>query len=177
MGVPTSLDTDCASVPQYYDTQRKSEQVWQEGTEAIVEVSQFDNNEQLANFNTLHGKPDLRLCEPSLPLPTTPDDNNKSEAKEEEDLTNHQNQSTVGRHQESPNSPQDPANLTLPKDLDLPIGCNRVQSDILASRQSIKQEKTVQEASIMQSVQIGWYDLPGGTITENSAGRLAKTWL
>ena len=73
----------------------------------------------------------------------------------------------------------------------------RLQSDILELRQSIVQEKTVQEvryihpsqniaepltkstkASIMllQLVQIGRYDLPGGTIIENSAEQLAKTW-
>ena len=35
--VPTSLNTDSASAPQNYDTQKDSEQVLQEGTEAITE--------------------------------------------------------------------------------------------------------------------------------------------
>ena len=46
--VPTSLNTGSASDPQHYDTQNVSEQVLQEGTEARIKVSQFDNNEQLA---------------------------------------------------------------------------------------------------------------------------------
>ena len=73
----------------------------------------------------------------------------------------------------------------------------RLQSDILELRQSIEQEKTVQEVRyvhpslniadaltkstkagimLLQLVQTGRYDLPGGTIIENSAGLLAKTW-
>ena len=88
--VPTPLDTDRASAPQHYDTQRKSEQVWQEGTEAIIKVSQFKDSKQEANSKTLHEKPDLRPSEPLLSTPTALEDNNKSEAKEE-DLTSHLN--------------------------------------------------------------------------------------
>ena len=91
--VPILPDTGSASAPQHHDTQKNSEQVLQRGTEAITEVSLFDNSKQLANSNTLHGKPGLWPAEPSLPIPTTHDGNNKSEAKEE-DLTSHRNQST-----------------------------------------------------------------------------------
>ena len=79
--VSTSLDTGNASAPQHYDTQKDSEQVLQEGTEAKIEVSQFDNNKQRANSNILHGKPGLVPLEPSLLSPTTYDGNNKSELK------------------------------------------------------------------------------------------------
>ena len=94
---------------------------------------------------------------PSLPIPTTHDDNNKPEAKEE-DLTSHQNQftqTTVEGHQttsnqESPDNRQDPANSTLPIDLGFPIVCDLCSREISGS------------------------DLLGGTIFENSAGLLAK---
>ena len=90
--VPTSLNTGSASAPQHYDTQKDSEQVLQEGTEAIIEVSLSDDK-QRANSDTLHEKPGLWLAESSLQTPTTHDNNNKSEAMEE-DLTGHQNQFT-----------------------------------------------------------------------------------
>ena len=79
--VPTSMNTGSASVPQNYDTQKDSEQVSQGGTEAISKVSQFDNNEQLANSDTLHGKPGPQPSKPSLPVPAVydHDDHNKSE--------------------------------------------------------------------------------------------------
>ena len=45
-------------------------------------------------------------------------------------------------------------------------------------RPNVKQKKSAQEASIMtlQLIQTGRHDLPDGTIIENSAGPLAKTW-
>ena len=64
--VPTLLDTGSASAPHHYDTQKDSEQVLQEGTEAKIKVSQFYNNKQLANSDTLHGKPGLWPAEPLL---------------------------------------------------------------------------------------------------------------
>ena len=67
--VPTSMDTGSASVPQNYDAQKESEQVLQGGTEAISKVSQSDNNERIANSNTLHEKPGPLLPKPSLPVP------------------------------------------------------------------------------------------------------------
>ena len=105
-----------------------------------------------------HGREETKeTTEPSLPIPTTHDDNNKSEAKEE-DLTSHQNQftqTTVEGHQttsnqESPDNQQDPANSTLPIDLGFPIVCDLCSREISGS------------------------DLLGGTIFENSAGLLAK---
>ena len=85
----------------------------------------------------MHGKPGLWPTEPSLPIPTTHDGNNKSEAKEE-DLTSHRNQSTKttgGEHQptpnqESPDNQQDPANSTLPTDLGSPIMRNLCSKEI-----------------------------------------------
>ena len=85
-----------------------------------------------------HGREETKeTTEPSLPIPTTHDDNNKSEAKEE-DLTSHQNQftqTTVEGHQttsnqESPDNQQDPANSTLPIDLGFPIMCNLCSREI-----------------------------------------------
>ena len=127
----TPLDTGNASAPQHYDIQKDSEQVLQEGTEATIEVSQFDNTKQRANSNILHGKTGLVPLEPSLPSPTTHDGNNKSEAKEE-DLTSHKNQftqTTVEEHQptsnqENPEKRQDPANSTFSINLGFPIWCN-----------------------------------------------------
>ena len=73
----------------------------------------------------------------------------------------------------------------------------RLQSDILELRQSIEQEKTVQEVRyvhpslniadaltkstktgimLLQLVQTGQYDLPGGTTVGNSTMPSAKTW-
>ena len=79
--VPTSMDTGSTSVPQNYDTQKESGQVLQGGTEAISKVSQFDNNEQLANSDTLHEKPGPLPSKPPLPVPVAHghDDQNKSE--------------------------------------------------------------------------------------------------
>ena len=85
-----------------------------------------------------HGREEMKeTTEPSRPIPTTHDDNNKSEAKEE-DLTSHQNQftqTTVEGHQttsnqESPDNQQDPANSTLPIDLGFPIMCNLCSREI-----------------------------------------------
>ena len=118
---PTSQDT--RSAPQYYDTQKNSEQVLQEGTEAIIEVSKFDDDKQLANPNTLHEKPGFWPAEPTLPIPSTCDGKNKSEAREE-DLTSHQNQFTTdGEHQptpdqEEPDSQRDSTNFTPPTRLE-----------------------------------------------------------
>ena len=64
------MDTGSASVPQYYDAQKESEQVLQRGTEAIFKVSQSDHNEEIANSDTLHEKPGPLPSKPSLPVPT-----------------------------------------------------------------------------------------------------------
>ena len=85
-----------------------------------------------------HGREETKeTTEPSLPIPTTHDDNNKSETKEG-DLTSHQNQftqTTVEGHQTtsnqgSPDNQQDPANSTLPIDLGFPIMCNLCSREI-----------------------------------------------
>ena len=117
--VPSSMNTGSASVSQIYDSQKESDQVLQKGTEAIFKVSQSNNNEQLANFDTLHGKPDPL---PSKPLPL---DQNKSEGRQRKDArkitqdrsTNHQGQLTVVEHKTTPsqgssNNQLSPANST-----------------------------------------------------------------
>ena len=148
--VPTSMNTGSASVPQNYDTQKESEQVLQGGTEAISKVSQFDNNEQLANSDTLHEKPGPQPSKPLLLVPTVHghDDHNKSEERwrreagetiqDKEDSTSHQDQptqATAVEHQatssqESPDSQQGPANSTLPINLGFPIQCNLCNREI-----------------------------------------------
>ena len=131
---PTPRDTRSASVSRFYDAQEESEQVLQGGTEAIFKVSHYDINEQRANFDTLHEKPDPLPSKPSLPVPAVHghEDQNQPEDRkapqDAEDLTSQWDSSTqasVMEHQTTPSegSPANqinPATSTSPIDLGFP---------------------------------------------------------
>ena len=126
---PTSRDTRSASVSQHYDAQEESEQVLQKGTEAIFKVSHYDINEQRANFDTLHEKPDPLPSKPSLPVPAehSHEDQDQSEDRkapqDAEDMTSQWDSSTqapVMEHQTTP-SQGSPANQISPATSTSPI--------------------------------------------------------
>ena len=142
--VPTPRDTRSASVSRFYDAQEESEQVLQRGTEARFKVGHYDNNEQRANFDTLHEKPDPLPSKPSPLVPAVYGHENQNPSKEgwskevkkalpdAEDLASQWDPSTqasVMEHrttssQESSASQNSPATSTSPIDLGFPIQCN-----------------------------------------------------
>ena len=81
------VDTDNASVPKTYDAQTESELVLQKGTGKTSQVSQSDNNQQLANSDILHETPDLLLStqQQIVPAAHRHDDQRKPERVMQDD--------------------------------------------------------------------------------------------
>ena len=114
------------AVPNRYSGEKKKEATNPEEVQGIVTPLVTGETEAI-----LEGKPGLIPVEPLLPNPTTHDDKNKYEIKEEDltSLCNQSTQITVGEpqstsNQEGPEKQQDPANSTYFFDLGSPTGCN-----------------------------------------------------
>ena len=149
------MDTVNASVPQIYDAQKESELVLQGGTEATSQVSQSDNNQQLANSDILHGIPDLLPSTQQLTVDTTPvpavhmsddqsepgmvlRDDTRAITQDDENPVSNQHQSVpliAVKPRDIPSTKstdnqQRPANSTHPADLGLPMQCNLCDKEI-----------------------------------------------
>lgn len=114
------------AVPNRYSGEKKKEATKSEEVQGIVTPLVTGEVEAI-----LEGKSGFIPLEPLLPNPTTHDDKNKYEIKEEDltSLCNQSTQFTVGEpqstlNQEGPEKQQDPANSTHFIDLGSPTGCN-----------------------------------------------------